>query len=117
MDLHPGPGDAQFNTAGLNQFLAAANHEIKRGTLSRTPEIATALLRLEQDMNFFAGVSPTMVLAEYGSQTNETRATLQAMEWGMEVALRPEATASVCRAYIEHGRQQLPQPVKLYYMG
>jgi histidyl-tRNA synthetase len=23
----------------------------------------------------------------------------------------------VCRAYIEHGMQQLPQPVKLYYMG
>jgi histidyl-tRNA synthetase len=33
------------------------------------------------------------------------------------VTLRPEATASVCRAYIEHGMQQLPQPVKLYYMG
>ncbi len=32
-------------------------------------------------------------------------------------ALRPEATASVCRAYIEHNMQQLPQPVKLYYMG
>jgi len=23
----------------------------------------------------------------------------------------------VCRAYIEHGMQSLPQPVKLYYMG
>jgi histidyl-tRNA synthetase len=33
------------------------------------------------------------------------------------LSLRPEATASVCRAYIEHGMQQLPQPVKLYYMG
>jgi histidyl-tRNA synthetase len=33
------------------------------------------------------------------------------------VSLRPEATASVCRAYIEHGMAQLPQPVKLYYMG
>jgi histidyl-tRNA synthetase len=32
-------------------------------------------------------------------------------------ALRPEATASVCRAYIEHSMQQLPQPVKLYYIG
>jgi histidyl-tRNA synthetase len=31
--------------------------------------------------------------------------------------LRPEATASVCRAYIEHNMQQLPQPVKLYYLG
>jgi len=33
------------------------------------------------------------------------------------ISLRPEATASVCRAYIEHSMQQLPQPVKLYYMG
>jgi len=35
----------------------------------------------------------------------------------VQVTLRPEATASVCRAYIEHGMAQLPQPVKLYYMG
>src|ERR1700738_3092895 len=33
------------------------------------------------------------------------------------ISLRPEATASVCRAYLEHGMQSLPQPVKLYYMG
>jgi histidyl-tRNA synthetase len=36
---------------------------------------------------------------------------------GESISLRPEATASVCRAYIEHNMQQLPQPVKLYYMG
>jgi len=34
-----------------------------------------------------------------------------------QISLRPEATASVCRAYIEHGMHSLPQPVKLYYMG
>src|SRR6516162_4917199 len=33
------------------------------------------------------------------------------------VSLRPEATASVCRAYIEHGMHALPQPVKRYYIG
>jgi histidyl-tRNA synthetase len=32
-------------------------------------------------------------------------------------SLRPEGTAGTCRAYIEHHMQQLPQPVKLYYMG
>jgi histidyl-tRNA synthetase len=45
---------------------------------------------------------------------------LQAFEHfdlGVPLTLRPEATASVCRAYIEHNMQQLPQPVKLYYMG
>jgi histidyl-tRNA synthetase len=36
---------------------------------------------------------------------------------GEDISLRPEATASVCRAYIEHGMNSLPQPVKLYYMG
>jgi histidyl-tRNA synthetase len=117
IDIHPGPGDAQFITSGLNQFLAAADQEIKTGKLSRTAEIGIALLRLEQDMNFFAGVSPTMVLAEYASQLNETRMTLEGIQWGAEVVLRPEATASVCRAYIEHNMQQLPQPQKLYYIG
>jgi histidyl-tRNA synthetase len=39
------------------------------------------------------------------------------LTFGERISLRPEATASVCRAYIEHGMQQLPQPVKLYYMG
>ena len=34
-----------------------------------------------------------------------------------EMAMRPEATASVVRAYIEHGMQTLPGNVKLYYMG
>jgi len=29
--------------------------------------------------------------------------------------LRPEGTASVCRAYLEHGMQNMPQPVRLYY--
>ena len=33
------------------------------------------------------------------------------------ISLRPEATASVCRAYIEHGMHAWPQPVKLYYLG
>lgn len=31
--------------------------------------------------------------------------------------LRPEGTASVCRAYVENKMQGLPQPVKLYYIG
>ena len=32
-------------------------------------------------------------------------------------ALRPEATAGVCRAYIEHGMQTWPQPVRLSMTG
>ncbi len=33
---------------------------------------------------------------------------------GRRLTLRPEATAPICRAYIEHGMHRAPQPVKLY---
>lgn len=33
------------------------------------------------------------------------------------LALRPEGTTSIARAYIEHGMHNLPQPVKLWYFG
>ena len=34
-----------------------------------------------------------------------------------KVSLRPEGTAGVVRSYIEHGMLNMPQPVKLFYMG
>ena len=36
---------------------------------------------------------------------------------GRSLTLRPEATASICRAYVEHGMHKLPQPVKLWCWG
>jgi histidyl-tRNA synthetase len=36
---------------------------------------------------------------------------------GRSLTLRPEATAAVCRAYVEHGMHKLPQPVKLWTWG
>jgi len=36
---------------------------------------------------------------------------------GDMMTLRPEGTAPVCRAYLEHGMAHLPQPVRLYYLG
>jgi len=36
---------------------------------------------------------------------------------GNKITLRPEGTAPVCRAYLEHGLHNLPQPVKLYYLA
>ncbi len=33
---------------------------------------------------------------------------------GRSLTLRPEATAPICRAYVEHGLHRRPQPVKLY---
>jgi histidyl-tRNA synthetase len=36
---------------------------------------------------------------------------------GDSLTLRPEGTAPVCRAYLEHGMHKLAQPVKLWYLG
>ncbi len=36
---------------------------------------------------------------------------------GRSITLRPEGTAPICRAYLEHGMQKLAQPVKLFYLG
>jgi histidyl-tRNA synthetase len=36
---------------------------------------------------------------------------------GERLALKPEGTASICRAYLQHGMGNLPQPVRLYYLS
>jgi histidyl-tRNA synthetase len=36
---------------------------------------------------------------------------------GRSITLRPEGTAPICRAYLEHGMHKLAQPVKLSYVG
>jgi histidyl-tRNA synthetase len=57
--------------------------------------------------------------AEFSARVREGRmvGTIEEMAPEEMISLRPEATASVCRAYIEHGMQNLPQPMKLYYLG
>ncbi len=101
----------------LNQFLAAAKDQWGRSTLPKTPSNAIILIRLEGCLNFFAGINESTLLGEIRSLVQNLRDYLDGFELGVLASLRPEATASVCRAYIEHGMQQWPQPVKLYYMG
>ena len=36
---------------------------------------------------------------------------------GRSLTLRPEGTAPICRAYVEHGMHREPQPVKLFTIG
>jgi histidyl-tRNA synthetase len=36
---------------------------------------------------------------------------------GRSLTLRPEGTAPICRAYIEHGMHKLPSPVKFWYFS
>ncbi len=53
--------------------------------------------------------NPTTIDPGFIRQSHEVKSEM--------ITLRPEATASVCRAYIEHGMQQWPAPVKVYYTG
>ncbi len=52
-----------------------------------------------------------------GQQTDIVEKEMYTFEdrGGDQVTLRPEGTAPVCRAYLEHGMHNLPQPVRMYY--
>jgi histidyl-tRNA synthetase len=54
-----------------------------------------------------------------GDSTDIVRKEMYVFEdrGGDQMALRPEMTPNVSRAYLQHGLFNLPQPVKLYYVG
>lgn len=54
-----------------------------------------------------------------GKQTDIIEKEIYAFETSgnEKLSLRPECTASIVRAYISNGMLNLPQPVKLWYMG
>ncbi|MBI2003411.1 MAG: histidine--tRNA ligase [Parcubacteria group bacterium] len=65
---------------------------------------------LEETELFQRGVGEGTDIVEKEMYSFKTRG-------GDSVTLRPEGTASVVRAYLEHGMKSLPQPNKLYYIG
>ena len=55
-----------------------------------------------------------------GESTDVVQKEMYTFDSGDEsesLTLRPEGTAPVCRAYLEHGMHKLPQPVKLWYLS
>jgi len=62
-------------------------------------------------------VSKEMFTFSLSQGFKNERQTHDESEPGELVSLRPEATASVCRAYIEHNMQALSGNQKLYYIG
>jgi histidyl-tRNA synthetase len=55
--------------------------------------------------------------AGVGSDAMEKEMYTLKTKGGDHLALRPEGTAAIMRAYMEHGMRNLPQPVSLYYSG
>jgi histidyl-tRNA synthetase len=109
----------------------ASKYQAPRGTFDILPEDARARARVE------AAASGIFARAGYGRiatpafedtelfergvgrSTDIVRKEMFTFEdkGGRSITLRPEGTAPICRAYLEHGMQKLAQPVRLAYSG
>lgn len=109
----------------------ASKFQAPRGTFDVLPEDARARARIEAvAAGIFAraGYEPIATPAfeetelferGVGRSTDIVRKEMFTFEdkGGRSITLRPEGTAPVCRAYLEHGMHKLAQPVKLSYTG
>ena len=105
--------------------------QVPRGTVDVLPPDARRRLRLVEmagDVLGRAGYEPmetpvfedTELFARgVGESTDIVQKEMFTFEdkAGRSLTLRPEATAGICRAYVEHGMHKLPQPVKVWTAG
>lgn len=103
-------------------FLAFVGSAIRQDLIELTESSKQHLKMLSQELERWKEwdqadrqIHPTQ--SQWDKYAKTIRIHLAALDSGPRMSLRPEATASVCRAYIEHGMYTLPQPVKLYYLG
>jgi len=106
---------------GVKRFRQSLEAGLKAGEVPRHDLNRTVILNLDNEITKLE-----QLLASERSPENQHILSLVAtslkrhagiLHLGEPLALRPEATASVCRAYIEHGMHTLPGNVKLYYIG
>jgi histidyl-tRNA synthetase len=109
----------------------ASKFQAPRGTFDVLPAQARARERLQHAAAAIfarAGYEPiaTPVFEDtdlfergVGRSTDIVRKEMFTFEdkGGRSLTLRPEGTASICRAYLEHGMHKQAQPVKLSYLG
>jgi histidyl-tRNA synthetase len=102
-----------------------------RGTFDVLPEDEQARHGLEREAQRILGAagyqrletpifeSTELFARGVGEATDIVRKEMYTFDdgGGRSVTLRPEGTAPVCRAYVEHGMHKLAQPVKLWYLG
>jgi histidyl-tRNA synthetase len=109
----------------------ASKYQAPRGTFDVLPDDARARARVEHAAAaIFARAgyeriaTPAFEDTELfergvGRSTDIVRKEMFTFEdkGGRSITLRPEGTAPICRAYLEHGMHKLAQPVKLWYSG
>jgi histidyl-tRNA synthetase len=106
-------------------------HQAPRGTFDVLPEQAAARAAVEREARRIfeaAGYgrieTPTFEATELfaravGESTDVVQKEMYTFDdgGGRSLTLRPEGTAPVCRAYVQHGMHKLPQPVRLWYLS
>jgi histidyl-tRNA synthetase len=109
----------------------ASKYQAPRGTFDVLPEQSRARARVQRAAaEIFSRAGYEMVATPVfedtelfergvGASTDIVRKEMFTFEdkGGRSLTLRPEGTAPVCRAYLEHGMHKLAQPVKLAYVG
>jgi histidyl-tRNA synthetase len=102
-----------------------------RGTFDILPEDAARRKALEQQAEKILGAAgyrrietPTyeatqLFVRGVGEATDIVQKEMYSFDdgAGRSLTLRPEGTAPICRAYLEHGMHKLAQPVKLWYLS
>src|SRR3984885_11565319 len=102
-----------------------------RGTFDILPEDAARRRALEQQAEKILGAAgyrrietPTyeatqLFVRGVGEATDIVQKEMYSFDdgAGRSLTLRPEGTAPICRAYLEHGMHKLAQPVKLWYLS
>jgi histidyl-tRNA synthetase len=109
----------------------ASKFKAPRGTLDALPEqqpvrarIEETARRLLEDAGYGRIDTPAFEDTELfargvGQSTDIVQKQMFTFEdqGGRSLTLRPEGTAPICRAYLEHGMHTLAKPVKLWYSG
>jgi histidyl-tRNA synthetase len=108
-----------------------ARTQAPRGTFDVLPEDAARRERVEEEARRILGragyeriETPAFEATELFARGVGEATDIVAKEMytfddggGRSITLRPEGTAPICRAYLEHGMHKLPQPVRLWYLG
>ncbi|HEU4944685.1 MAG TPA: histidine--tRNA ligase, partial [Solirubrobacterales bacterium] len=111
--------------------MAGHKYQAPRGTFDVLPDAARRRRRIERTAaeifaraGYESVATPSFEDTELfergvGHSTDIVRKEMFTFEdkGGRSLTLRPEGTAPICRAYVEHGMQALAQPVKLSYVG
>jgi histidyl-tRNA synthetase len=98
-------------------YTEAVEFAIRTDQIPNTPSNQSTLVSLKRSLEKFKSLQESPKGDEASGAYMEWVYVLEHLQLGESLTLRPEATASVCRAYIEHGMHTLAGNVKVYYIG